>query len=319
MNTGSNDPSKSTRLDRIRLRHITCFLEIVRIGSARAASHALHITESAVSKTLRELETELGVRLFERSKAGMSLTDSGKRFARYARSAVDALHLGINSNEIENHQSATLKVGAMPVFAAEVLPGAVNGLLKVMPQIILEVASGGKEHLLALLRKGELAFVLGRMPTPDDLTGLAFEQLFFDKYIFAVRPGHPLVKLKSPTLVDIAKYPLVTPSRNTVTWQELQRAFTAQSTSPSPTRIESIYLQFSRNYVLGSDAVWACSSLSVGADLAAGTLIQLPLDSQLLVAPMGVITRPQEELDACAQALLRCVRAHVHSLFPASY
>ena len=311
MDMDRNNLSPSSRLDRIRLRHVICFLEIVREGSARAAARALHITESAVSKTVRELETELGLRLFERSKSGMALTDGGKRFARYARSAVDALRLGIDSADPAKHQPVALKVGAMPVFAAMVLPAAVNALLREMPDVILEVASGGKEQLLAQLRKGEVAFVLGRMPPPDDLTGLAFEQLFFDKYIFAVRPGHPLTRLKAPSLAEVSNYPLVAPSRSTVTWQELQRAFAAESASPSPTRIETIYLQFSRNFVLGSDAVWACSSLSAAPDLAAGTLIQLPLDSQLLVAPMGVVTRPQDEHDVSAQALLRCIRANV--------
>lgn len=311
MEIGRNNLSPSSRLDRIRLRHVTCFLEIVRAGSARAASRALHITESAVSKTVRELEAELGLRLFERSKAGMTLTDGGKRFARYARSAVEALSLGMYLADPDNHQPVSLKLGAMPVFAAMVLPAAVNALLKEMPEVILEVASGGKEQLLAQLRKGELAFVLGRMPPPDDLSGLAFEQLFFDKYIFAVRPGHALTRLKSPSLAEIAKYPLVTPSRSTVTWQELQRAFAAESATPSLARIETIYLQLSRNFVLSSDAVWACSSLSAAPDLAAERLVQLPLNSQLLVAPMGVVTRPQDQLDASAQALLRCIRANI--------
>lgn len=318
MNIGRNELSASSRLDRIRLRHVTCFLEIIGGGSARAAARALNVTESAVSKTVRELESELGLRLFERSKAGMSLTEGGQRFARYAKSAVDALRLGIDSADPAGSQPVTLKVGAMPVFAAMVLPPAVNALLKEMPQMVLEVASGGKEQLLDQLRKGELAFVLGRMPPPDDLTGLAFEPLFFDKYIFTVRPGHPLSELKSPRFADIAKYPLVMPSRSTVTWQELQRAFAAEGAAPSLARIETIYLQFSRNYVLGSDAVWACSSLSSAHDLAAKLLVQLPLDSQLLQAPLGIISRPQASLDVVADAFLRCIRQSVRSFITAS-
>ena len=82
-------------LKHLKLRHLSCALDVARTGSVRAAAAALCVTESAVSKTLRELEEQLGVRLFERSKKGMTLTETGRQFTNYAHSALDALHTGV--------------------------------------------------------------------------------------------------------------------------------------------------------------------------------------------------------------------------------
>lgn len=309
-----HDDQVIKRLNRIRLRHLNCFLEIVRTGSARSAADALFVTESAVSKTVRELESELGLRLFDRARSGMVTTDAGKRFSRYAQSAVDALKSGINAANPNADQTSTLRIGAMPVIAATVLPEVIDHVLRGMPRLTVEIVSGSKGHLLGQLRKAEIAFVLGRLPPPEDLTGLSFEQLFVDRYIFVVNPQHPLAGKPGIGFRDISMYPMAMPSRDTVTWQELQRAFVANGAALSPSRLETIYLQLSKNYVLRSNAVWACSASTARQDIQDGILVKLPVDSMLLESPLGIITRPgnsQDALDFHAAEILSGIRAYL--------
>lgn len=299
------------RLHRIRLRHLTCFLEIVRTGSARRAAETLFITESAVSKTLRELETELGLRLFDRSRAGMTVTDGGRRFARYARSAIDALNTGLTAAGPDSQVVATLRIGSMPVIAAALLPSVIGRMLDARPKLAVEIVSGSKGVLLERLRKGEITLVLGRLPPPADLKGLSFEQLFVDRYIFTVRPGHPLAARQRVSYSDIAAYPLALPTRDTVTFEELQRAFLANGAAMSTARVETIYLQFSRAYVLASDAVWACSETTASQDIEDGVLVKLSADTSLLESPLGIIRRTgdAEEISSIhSEELLQAIR-----------
>lgn len=299
------------RLHRIRLRHLTCFLEIVRTGSARRAAEALFITESAVSKTLRELETELSLRLFDRSRTGMTVTDGGRRFARYARSAIDALNTGLTAADPDTQAVATVRIGSMPVIAAALLPSVIGRMLEARPRLAVEIVSGSKGTLLERLRKGEIALVLGRLPPPADLKGLSFEQLFVDRYIVTVRPEHPLASRERVSYSDIALYPLALPTRDTVTFEELHRAFLANGAAMSTARVETIYLQFSRAYVLASDAVWACSDTTARQDIEDGILVKLAADTSLLESPLGIIRRASDSEEipsAYGDELLQAIR-----------
>ncbi len=301
--------NRSAKLNRIRLRHLTCFLEIERSGSARAASLALFVTESAVSKTVNELEAELDVRLFERTRTGMKLTAAGRRFARYARSAVDALATGIDAaGEGDAQDQRRVRIGAMPAVAAAILPRVLDRVLQEVPALSVEVISGSKAVLLKQLRSGQLSFVLGRLPPQDELSGLSFEQLFIDRYIFAVKPEHPLANCTAVDLHQISAFPLVMPSDDTVTWAEIQRAFIASGAPMSRTRLETIYLSLSRDFTRMSDAVWACAEMAVRKDLEQATLIRLPVDTALLDSAIGLMRRPSDAGDHLVNELMRVVR-----------
>lgn len=70
---------------RIKIRHLQCFLETARLRHVGRAADRLCVTQPAVSKTLRELEDILAVRLFERSGRGLALTSVGRLFQEHAQ------------------------------------------------------------------------------------------------------------------------------------------------------------------------------------------------------------------------------------------
>ena len=80
--------------NRIKFRHLQCFLEVARLGSLARAADRLAVSQPAVSKTLKELEEVLAAQLFERGKSGAALTEAGVDFLRYAGPCVQALREG---------------------------------------------------------------------------------------------------------------------------------------------------------------------------------------------------------------------------------
>jgi LysR family pca operon transcriptional activator len=89
----ASTPNKANKLDkpitplanltsgRIKFRHLQCFLAVTQFGSVQRAADSLSITQPAVSKTIGELESILGVRLFERGRRGAAPTREGRLFA----------------------------------------------------------------------------------------------------------------------------------------------------------------------------------------------------------------------------------------------
>lgn len=293
---------------RIKLRHLACFIETDRQGGVVPAAEALGLTQPAVSKSLSELETILGVALFDRSRRKLALTEFGALFLRYANAAISALRQGVDSVSHATGADAVVRLGALPTVEVDVVPRAV-ALFSAGPLACrVHVESGPSPHLLGLLRAGAIDFVVGRMPAPEIMTGLSFEHLYSEPLVLAVRPGHPLLAEPDPTLRMIEPFPALVPPREAIIRPTVESILLAAGITRLPREIETVSNSFARAYALLTDAVWFISRSVVATDLAAGTLHALPLDLTASFGAIGITTRAGTELDLPTTALVGAVR-----------
>ncbi|MGO6901264.1 LysR family transcriptional regulator, partial [Rhizobium ruizarguesonis] len=82
---------------RVKFRHLQTFVEVARQKSVMKAAELLHVSQPAVTKTIRELEQVLGVDVFERDGRGIKITRYGEVFLRHAGAALTALRQGLDS------------------------------------------------------------------------------------------------------------------------------------------------------------------------------------------------------------------------------
>jgi LysR family transcriptional regulator, pca operon transcriptional activator len=299
-----------SELSKIKFRHLRCVLEVSREGSLRGAARAMHVTESAASKTLQELEALLQARLFERSREGMLPTEAGRSFVIHARAALETLHSGINTVHGGGlSRNVTLRIGAMPVASATFLSQAALVFMASYPECLLEVSVGTKSFLLARLRQAEIDLVLGRLPSPEDMNGLVFEHCFVDQYVPVVRAGHALAKKETVSLTDLLNLPLLLPPKDTTASREIQRYFLAGGLRPAGALIETVDPLFCMAYACQSDAVWIASERYVREALASGKLCRLAMDSSMLEAPIGLITRAQTPWGTPLRHLISVIRS----------
>jgi DNA-binding transcriptional LysR family regulator len=193
-------------LDLRSLRH---FLNVAQHKSFVRAANDAKLTQPALSKSIRALESELGVRLFDRTRQGVLLTAAGEILLRHAKliaaetkHAVEALsdaRLGVNSQIV---------IGCAPTVTETLLPLATHNFLKRLPNVQLQICSMLNDELIASLRRGDLDVVFGALPHPktDELVS---EVLFVDPVSVVVRYNHPLAKKKRVTLEDLLLYPWV--------------------------------------------------------------------------------------------------------------
>lgn len=296
---------------RIKLRHLTCFLETDGRGGVQEAAEALGLTQPAVSKSLAELEAILGVALFDRSRRRLALTDHGALFLRHANASMSALRQGVESLVEAGGAARVVRLGALPTVAVDVVPQAVAGFLAGPLACRVHVESGPSPHLLGLLRGGAIDLVVGRLPSPEVMVGLTFEHLYSEPLVLAVRPDHPLLSASDLTLAMVQGYPALVPPREAIIRGTVETMLLAAGVPSLPREIETVSNSFGRAYTLLTDAVWFISRSVVANDLEKGDLAALPLDMTASHGAIGITTRAGSESDIHTDALIASVRAIV--------
>lgn len=293
---------------RIKLRHISCFLEVNRQRGVVAASQALGLSQPAVSKSIAELEDLLQTPLFDRSGRKLVLTRQGEIFARHAMTAAAAIREGIESMDLNRSRQTVVRLGALPTVEVEVVPRAVALFSKSPLACRVHVESGPSTHMLTLLRDGQLDFIVGRLASPEVMNGLVFEHLYSEQLTFAVRPAHPLAQRRPLSYRELEPYPMLLPPENAIIRPIVDSLFIAGGAGRFRAEIETVSNSFARAYALENDAIWTISSSVVAHDLATGQLVGLALDTSASHGPVGITMRSNEQMSVVMLAMMDAVR-----------
>jgi DNA-binding transcriptional LysR family regulator len=203
----SNCPAGRHREVEIELRHLNHFVAVAEEGSFTRASQRLHIVQSAVSASIRSLERELGVELFERSAHGVQLTQEGHVLlpearltlaaAAGARDAVDAVSGGLRGR---------LTVGAMQMLRVIDVPQLLADFHRDHPLVELHLrhAKGGSAELAEGVRQGELDLAILSLPERR-APGLELTPVASEAIELACREDHPLATRDAVDLADLVE------------------------------------------------------------------------------------------------------------------
>ncbi|RJG11010.1 pca operon transcription factor PcaQ [Pseudomonas cavernicola] len=292
---------------RIKFRHLVCFLEVARQGSLARAADKLAVSQPAISKTLKELEQLLAASLFERSKSGVSLTEAGMAFLRYAGPCVQALRDGVNSLRAGEYESGVVRLGVLSTVESLLVPEVVRRLHERHPALVVSVVTGPSAYLLSQLRVGDLDLVAGRMTDSPLIQGLTFEHLYSESMTLVVRAGHPLLAgpLDRSSLED---FPLVLPLAGTTIRKFADSLIVQCGISQPRQRLETLSVALSRRYVLCSDAIWIAPFDAVRLDLRRGELAEIELGIQEPGGSVGICSNSTLPLSLAAHWCLEVLR-----------
>lgn len=277
---------------RIKFRHLQTFVEVARQKSVNRAANILHVSQPAVTKTIRELEDILGVSLFEREGRGIRTTGYGEIFLRHAGATLTALRQGVDAVSQESvHSGAPVRIGALPTVSARIMPQAMKLFIDERTGSPVKIVTGENAVLLEQLRVGELDLVVGRLAAPEKMTGFSFEHLYSEQVLFVVRVGHPLLENVGDIFDRLGDYPVLMPTRNSVIRVIVEQFLITHGISGLQTQIETVSDAFGRAYLRMSDAVWIISEGVVAGDIADGVLAALPLETTDTRGPVGLTVR----------------------------
>jgi DNA-binding transcriptional LysR family regulator len=176
--------------------------EIAQAGSFSAAAHALGYTQSAVSRQVAALETATGRRLFDRGRAGVTLTPAGTRLLATAVRVLDELDATLRELSGDELAAAPVRLGAFASAAAGLVPRALAGLAALAPQLTVTVREGTTPALARALRAGTLDLaVIARTPPfrPPDTESPALEltTLSERELVIGVSARHPFAAARA--------------------------------------------------------------------------------------------------------------------------
>src|SRR5689334_1278682 len=173
----------------ITSRQLKAFLLTARFQSFSRAADQLFITQSGMSVLVRELEAQLGFRLFERTTRKVTLTKFGSKFLPIAdRSLVELEQAAANIGRSASAERDVLTIGATPFFAADILPPALAAYMVREPQLQVRLVDVDGARLVEMLHSGEIdAALTARHPETPGLRKVAMAR--FSLMLIAPRDG----------------------------------------------------------------------------------------------------------------------------------
>ncbi len=217
----------------MELRQIKYFLEIVRCASFGQAAERLHITQPALSKSIRNLEQSLGVMLLERHPGGVVPTEYGKLFLDYAALITGEVDRALEEiQQLKGTGRGIVRVGAGATMMQYLLPQAVRAFVAQDDKAVVTFRQGLRDELIACLRRGEVDIVVGSIGGLGHDDDLRQEVVLEDEIVVVANGDHPLASRENVAIADLGAYKWVLPDGTEGERNRLTRVLRATGLPP---------------------------------------------------------------------------------------
>lgn len=298
----------------MELRQLRHFVKVAERRNFSDASVRAHISQPALSRSIQQLEHDVGATLLRRSPAGVALTPAGERFLQFARmivdeadrasSAVAAVHAGTTGE---------VAVGVDALYPEHLVAAAALRCRAELPGVVLRTIAAPTEELLVLLRRGVIDLALAGTLPDDQPAGIAMESLTATHDVAIAAASHPLAQAAAPMPTDLAAARWILIQRAAA--QDMHARFFLSQSLPVPRAVRSNSVALIRGLVLGRGFLSILPRELVAQELRSGSLRVLKIGSQPDTCPAGMMhlaASPPGGAAARVATVLRetCVESH---------
>ncbi|MDB5751204.1 MAG: LysR family transcriptional regulator [Ramlibacter sp.] len=295
--------------NRLRLRQLQVLQSLAATQNISRSAEQLHMTQPALSKWLKELETDIGLPLFERHARGLRPTDYGRTLIQFAERIGNELDRARDEmGALRSGSSGRAVVGASGAAVASVVPRAVLNLLTTMPQANIELLEAPMDRLYQQLLQRELDVAVGRASPRYQDADILSEALYQERMHFAVRPNHPLAARRNLRWDDLLSQRWVVWTRDIPSRELLETSLTAAGVAIPRHSVQSNSVLATIALVADSDMVAVVSERAIELPERHKVLRRLPLkiDTQSAVT---MYWRRDAVYSAAVEGLLAALRA----------
>jgi DNA-binding transcriptional LysR family regulator len=310
-------PTHSFNVSRLKTRHLLLLLHLHEQRSVLRAAEAANMTQPAASKLIAEMESMLGVTLFERHARGVDPTWYGQVLIRRARSAL--AEIGRAHDEIDalrHGRMGQASIGTVVNPGTNLVPQAIAAVKREFPDILIRVEMDYSRPLVAKLLDGQLDVVIGRIMGPEGADELEFEPIADEPHSVVVRSGHPLAQRATLTHADLAEYGWILPPEASVLRSRLDSMFLEHGLQLPQNIIETASLPVITNLLRDSDLLTALPAESVVPYVQSSQLAVLPIDLGVRMEFFGIVRRRHQLLSPAAERVLESLRATARRIYP---
>jgi LysR family transcriptional regulator, low CO2-responsive transcriptional regulator len=277
------------------------FLEVARLSSFSRAAEKRFRTQPAISSQIRSLEEEVGGKLLDRSGGRVSLTASGKIFQKYAEEALDARKAAfVAIAETERVPRGEIIVGANEGTCLHILPEVFAEFKKQYPDVAVNITRADYGKVLESVIDNSVDFGVVSLPVND--SRLTVVPIHRDELVLIAPPHHPLAKMRSVTMADVAKYPLVVPKTGH-TRDSLDNLFHERRLKPRYA-MELDSSELLKRFVAVDIGVGFISRSNVIEDIRADALTAIPVVDAQMRRDLALVFRKDKALSRAALAFI---------------
>ncbi len=192
----------------MQLKHLKSFLAVAQTLNFRQAARQVGVTQPAVSQHIAQLERELGVRLFDRTRHRVSLTTAGDALRSGASEGLATIDRALDlARRMGGLREKTVIVGQLDYISHAFLPQAITAVKKRMPEVLVELINMPPREAVQAAREGrvDVGFGLGAIDEPD----LVHREVVRGRWVVWVPEGHALSKLEHVPVAELAKHPII--------------------------------------------------------------------------------------------------------------
>jgi DNA-binding transcriptional LysR family regulator len=277
------------------------FVEVARLCSFSRAAEKRFRTQPAVSSQIRALEEEAGARLLDRSGGKVSLTASGKLFLRYAEETLDGRKAICTAiAETERVPRGEIVVGANEGTCLHILPEVFAEFKRNYPDVSVSIKRSDYAKTLESVIDNSVDFGVVSLPVTD--ARLTVVPVHRDELVIIAPPQHPLARLRSASVEEVSRYPLLVP-KSGHTRDALENLFHERRLKPRLS-MELDSSELLKRFVAADVGVGFIARSNVAEDVQAGILAIIQIADAQIRRDLALVFRKDKALSRAALAFI---------------
>ena len=278
-------------------QNLKAFITVANSGSFSESAEQLHLTQSAISKRIAQLEHQIGKKLFDRIARQVTLTEAGTELLPRALRILQEYENALQAiNDLSGEASGTLRLAISHHLGLHRLPPVLKQFAQQYPKVTLDIEfmDSEKAYEQVLHGQSEVAIITLALESHHNIHS---QKIWNDPLRFICAQDHPLATLTKPDLKDLAEYPIILPGLNTYTGRIIQNLF----------QKEGIPLKapMSTNYL---ETISTMVEIGLGWSVLPETLVRdlhvMPFEQVRIERELGYIHHTKRSLSNAAVAFL---------------
>lgn len=281
------------------LTDLRAFVAVADLGSFRAGSEALHLTQPALSRRVDKLEQALGFRLFDRTTRKVALNAMGRSFLPRARHVLNELERALlGMTELSDRLRGQVTVACVPSAVATLVADALREFHSQFPRIGVRIVDETATNILQEVARGDADFGISYLggQEPD----LDFEPMFEEDFIVACPVAHPLARRRRLSWPELAAHDVVMLAPGSGNRMLIDQALAGATARPRWS-VEVRHVPALVSLVEAGMGVGVVPRLAVPTS-AQGRIVGIPLTEPRIARTIGTIRRRGRPLSPAAQA-----------------
>jgi LysR family nitrogen assimilation transcriptional regulator len=297
----------------IALRQIRAVIAVCEEGSFTRAAARENATQSGISQHVAAAERILGVKLFERTPAGVKPTPAGER---YYKRCIEAVGRIANANEeargFATRVSGDLRIGLIPTLTRAAVAPTLAQFVPLYPDVRLHIVEGYSGWLTDMVQNGDLDFAV--VPATEGRVGLKSRLLVRDREMLVSNVNSGLKPFEPIRLKDYGPLKIILPGRSNIRRRNIEMYLETHSVEVAGI-IEMDAMISTLQFVLRSEWVAILSGLICYSDI--GRTLERtisPIHDPALIAEFVVISPARRTLSTQAQLFLKALETEVNRI-----